>query len=162
MAIAPTTYALLQKAQPTFAAIEQSFSMLSKLLKRTEILISKMSKNTCSCITINYSGNCVVRCLLKNRKGSDTYCISYVCFWQFFYAQPVGRMAFFSAFCCHASLGCRFYKIRTSKRHIKPKYVKLKYSQRLLIIKLEIIFQIKIQMALVTCFCYHLFYSEVK
>ena len=33
-AIAPTTYALLQKAQPTSAAVEQSFSRLSKLLSK--------------------------------------------------------------------------------------------------------------------------------
>ena len=32
LAIAPTIYSLLQKAQPTFVAIERSFSMLSKLL----------------------------------------------------------------------------------------------------------------------------------
>ena len=31
LAIAPTTYALLQQAQPTSAAVERSFSMLSKL-----------------------------------------------------------------------------------------------------------------------------------
>ena len=33
-AIAPTTYALLQNAQPTSAAVERSFSMLSKLLRK--------------------------------------------------------------------------------------------------------------------------------
>ena len=32
--IDPTSYALLQKAQPTFAAVERSFSMLSKLLRK--------------------------------------------------------------------------------------------------------------------------------
>ena len=36
LAIAPTTYALLQKAQPTTAAIERSFSMLSKLLRKNK------------------------------------------------------------------------------------------------------------------------------
>ena len=34
LAIAPTTYALLQKAQSTSAAVERSFSMLSELLKK--------------------------------------------------------------------------------------------------------------------------------
>ena len=32
--IDPTSYALLQKAQPTSAAVERSFSMLNKLLKK--------------------------------------------------------------------------------------------------------------------------------
>ena len=34
LTIDPTSYALLQKAQPTSAAVERSFSMLSKLLKK--------------------------------------------------------------------------------------------------------------------------------
>ena len=34
LTIDPTTYALLQKAQPTSAAVERSFSMLSKLLRK--------------------------------------------------------------------------------------------------------------------------------
>ena len=34
LTIDPTSYALLQKAQPTSAAIERSFSMLSKLLRK--------------------------------------------------------------------------------------------------------------------------------
>ena len=33
-AIASTTYALLQKTQPTSSAVERSFSMLSKLLRK--------------------------------------------------------------------------------------------------------------------------------
>ena len=33
-AIDPTSYALLQKAQPTSAAVERSFSMLHKLLRK--------------------------------------------------------------------------------------------------------------------------------
>ena len=33
LTIDPTSYTLLQKAQPTFAAFERSFSMLNKLLK---------------------------------------------------------------------------------------------------------------------------------
>ena len=32
--VAPTTYALLQKAQPFSATVERSYSMLSKLLKK--------------------------------------------------------------------------------------------------------------------------------
>ena len=34
LTIDQTSYALLQKAQPTIAAVERSFSMLSKLLKK--------------------------------------------------------------------------------------------------------------------------------
>ena len=34
LTIDPTSYALLQKAQPTSAAVERSFSMLSKLLRK--------------------------------------------------------------------------------------------------------------------------------
>ena len=34
LTIDPTNYALLQKAQPTSAAVERSFSMLSKLLSK--------------------------------------------------------------------------------------------------------------------------------
>ena len=34
LTIDPTSYALLQKAQPTFAAVKRSFSMLSKLLRK--------------------------------------------------------------------------------------------------------------------------------
>ena len=34
LTIAPTSYALLQKAQPTSAPVERSFSMLSKLLRK--------------------------------------------------------------------------------------------------------------------------------
>ena len=46
LTIAPTSYALLQKAQPTSAPVERSFSILSKLLRKTEILMSKTSKST--------------------------------------------------------------------------------------------------------------------
>ena len=34
LTIDPTSYALLQKAQPTFATVERLFSMLSKLLRK--------------------------------------------------------------------------------------------------------------------------------
>ena len=34
LTIAPKSYALLQKAQPTSAPVERSFSMLSKLLRK--------------------------------------------------------------------------------------------------------------------------------
>ena len=34
LTIDPTSYALLQKAQPTSAAVERSFSMLNKLLRK--------------------------------------------------------------------------------------------------------------------------------
>ena len=39
LTIDPTSYALLQKDQPTTAAVERSFSMLNKLLRKTEILM---------------------------------------------------------------------------------------------------------------------------
>ena len=47
LAIASTTNALLQKAQPNSAAVERSFSMLSKRLKKDGNFDIKMSKNTC-------------------------------------------------------------------------------------------------------------------
>ena len=34
LTIGPTSYALMQKSQPTSVAVERSFSMLSKLLKK--------------------------------------------------------------------------------------------------------------------------------
>ena len=34
LTIDPTSYALSQKVQPTFAAVERSFSMLNKLLRK--------------------------------------------------------------------------------------------------------------------------------
>ena len=42
--IDPTSYALLQKAQPTPAAVERSFSMASKLLKKNRNLDVKNVK----------------------------------------------------------------------------------------------------------------------
>ena len=44
LAIAPTTEALLQKAQPATAAVEQSFSMLSKLLRKNRNFDTKIVK----------------------------------------------------------------------------------------------------------------------
>ena len=44
-----------------------------------------------------------------------------------FYVQPIGRRALFSMLCCHALLSCIFYKIHTSKRDTKPKYVESKF-----------------------------------
>ena len=43
--IDPTSYALLQKAQPTSAAVERSFSMLSKLLRKDRNFDVKNVKN---------------------------------------------------------------------------------------------------------------------
>ena len=48
LTIAPITYSLLQKAQPTFAAVERSLSMLNKLLRKDRNF-DKMSKNACCC-----------------------------------------------------------------------------------------------------------------
>ena len=45
LTIDPTSYALLQTAQPTSAAVERSFSMLSKLLRRDRNFDVKNKKN---------------------------------------------------------------------------------------------------------------------
>ena len=45
LTIDPTSYALLQKAQPTSAAVERSFSMLSKLLRKDRNYDVKNVKN---------------------------------------------------------------------------------------------------------------------
>ena len=45
LTIDPTSYALLEKAQPTSAAAERSFSMLSKLLKKDRNFDVKNVKN---------------------------------------------------------------------------------------------------------------------
>ena len=45
LTIDPTSYALLQKAQPIFAAIEKLFSMLNKLLRKNRNLDVKNVKN---------------------------------------------------------------------------------------------------------------------
>ena len=47
LAIAPTTHELLQKAQPTSAAAERSFSMLSKLQRKNRKFDISNVKNTC-------------------------------------------------------------------------------------------------------------------
>ena len=44
LTIDPTSYALLQKAQPTSAAVERSFSMLSKLLRKDRNFVVKNVK----------------------------------------------------------------------------------------------------------------------
>ena len=46
LTIDPTSYELLQKAQPTSAAVERSFSMLSKLLRKDRNFDVKNVKNT--------------------------------------------------------------------------------------------------------------------
>ena len=50
LAIAPNTYPLLQKAQPASAAVERSFSMLNKLLRKDR---NFDIKNTCCCISVH-------------------------------------------------------------------------------------------------------------
>ena len=45
LATDPTSYALLQKTQPTSAAVERSFSMLSKLLRQDRNFDVKNVKN---------------------------------------------------------------------------------------------------------------------
>ena len=44
LTINPTSYALLQKAQPTSAAVEKSFSILSKLLRKGRNFVVKNVK----------------------------------------------------------------------------------------------------------------------
>ena len=41
----PTSYALLQKAQPTSAAVERSFFMLNELLRKNRNVVVKNVKN---------------------------------------------------------------------------------------------------------------------
>ena len=48
--IDPTSYALLQKAQPTSAAVERSFSMLSKLLGKDRNFDLKNVKKICDAV----------------------------------------------------------------------------------------------------------------
>ena len=45
LTIDPTSYALLQKSQPTSAAVERSFSVLSKLLRKNRNFDVKNVKN---------------------------------------------------------------------------------------------------------------------
>ena len=54
LTIDPTSYALLEKAQPTSAAVARSFSMLNKLLRKDRNFDVKNVKNIC-CITIKRS-----------------------------------------------------------------------------------------------------------
>ena len=44
LTVDPTSYALLQKAQPTSAVVERSFSMLSKLLRKDRNFDGKNAK----------------------------------------------------------------------------------------------------------------------
>ena len=50
--VAPAVYCLLQRCQPTAAAVERSFSMLNKLLAKTEAFYRRMFSAICAC-TIN-------------------------------------------------------------------------------------------------------------
>ena len=93
LAIAPTNHELLQKAQPTSAAAERSFSKLSKLLYRekTENLILTMSKIHAKIFQKQTLAN--VLFYVYQKIAETVSCIS--CIWQFFYAQPVVRALFF-------------------------------------------------------------------
>ena len=66
----------------------------------------------------------IVLCDVYSKIVEAVTCISYI--WQLFFVQPVARIALFLMLCCHALLGSIFYKIRTSKCHTNPKYVKSK------------------------------------
>ena len=134
--VAPTTYALLQKAQPISAAVEQSFSMLSKLLRRDRNFDIKNVKKYMFLYYNKSFWQLYCEMFIKNRKSSNIYKLCLVAFLR----TTSWQNGSFFTLCCHAPLGCRFYKIGTSKRHIKPKYVRLNYGQNLLIIKSEIIF----------------------
>ena len=61
----PTSYALFQKAQSTSAAVERSFSILSKLLRKDRNFDVKNVKNIRCCITIKSPGNYTVWLSLK-------------------------------------------------------------------------------------------------
>ena len=52
LTIDPTSYALSQKARPTSAAVERSFSLLNKLLRKDGNFDVKNVKNIRCCITI--------------------------------------------------------------------------------------------------------------
>ena len=65
LTIDPTSYALLQKAQPTFAAVERSFSMLSKLLRKDRNFDVKNVKKYMMLYYIKSPGNYTVWLSLK-------------------------------------------------------------------------------------------------
>ena len=52
---APAVYAELQCCQPTSTAVERSFSMLGKLLRKDQQSLPEMLKNTCPYTIINYN-----------------------------------------------------------------------------------------------------------
>ena len=62
--IDPTSYALLQKAQPTSAAVERSFFMLSKLLRKDRNFDVKKVKK--------------YMMLYYNKKSWQFYCVAFV------------------------------------------------------------------------------------
>ena len=65
LTIGPTSYAQLQKAQPTSAAVERSFSMLSKLLRKDRNFDVKNVIN--------------IRVMLYyNKKSWQLYCVAFV------------------------------------------------------------------------------------
>ena len=72
--IAPTTYTYCcKKLNQPLLLLSDHTQCWANYWENTEILISKMSKNTCCCITINNSCNCIVCCLLKNCRGINMY-----------------------------------------------------------------------------------------
>ena len=64
LTIDPTSYALLQKAQPTSAAVERLFSMLSKLLRKYRNFDAKNVKK--------------YMMLYYNKKSWQLYCVAFV------------------------------------------------------------------------------------
>ena len=54
--VAPAVYYLLQRCQPTTAAVERSFSMLNKLLAKDENFLPKNVKRK-MCVHYNLSTN---------------------------------------------------------------------------------------------------------
>ena len=65
LTIGPTSYALLQKAQSTSAAVERSFSMLSKLVRKDRNFDVKNVKKYMMLFTIKSPGNYTVWLSLK-------------------------------------------------------------------------------------------------
>ena len=53
--VSPAVYAELQCCQPTSTAVERSFSMLGKLLRKDQQFLPEMLKNTCPYTIINYN-----------------------------------------------------------------------------------------------------------
>ena len=76
LAIVPTTNTLLQKAQPTSAAVERSFSVLSKLLTKDRHFDIK---NVKKCVLLYYNKYFwQLYCVMFKKIVEAVACISYI------------------------------------------------------------------------------------